>query len=259
MEVCFRQATLRDVAAMMTLWKQCFPEDDEGFIRRFFDQTPISAGFVSCKGDVLASLFLLPAEVLYNGEVLPVRYLYAGCTHPAHRKQGLYAALMSYAAEWAQKNGNRAIYLHPANEPLWRYYQKLGYRAGIGWYCGHPSGEDSAKYFDFASLTASAYLEQRTQYLPDTCPVWQLCPEYTRFFLEEMIADGWRPIATNTGCGVLSPDGVMLYDALARFRPVAKSSCGYFPGGEWADTALWLPLGEGIPEEPGYTAFLGDI
>ncbi|MBQ8753008.1 MAG: GNAT family N-acetyltransferase [Clostridia bacterium] len=257
MERCFRQATGSDISQMMELWRLCFPEDEEGFIRRFFQKMPTTAGFVACKGDVLASLFLLPAEVLCDGRTIPVRYLYAGCTHPAHRRQGIYADLMQYAGEQAKKDGAEAIYLHPATEPLAGYYRRLGYHPGIGWYRTATAGELSVS--GWIPLTAEEYMKRRSRFYPERSAVWQLHPECARFFLEEMMGDGWQPMVGESGCGVLSPDGTVLYDCLSSAGTVGGTACGLLTAGEWENTALWLPLGESEFPERGYTAFLGDI
>ncbi|MBQ8683345.1 MAG: GNAT family N-acetyltransferase [Clostridia bacterium] len=236
---------------MQALWKICFPEDDEGFICRFFENIPVNTGFVACKGDVLAMLFLLPAQVLFTEAAIPVRYLYAGCTHPEHRRQGLYPALMTFAAEQAASEGAKAIYLHPADDSLADYYRRLGYRDGIGsWQC---SGEAASS---FTEVTPEEYVTGRQAYFPGNMPVWRLDTPYERLFLQEMVADGWLPGQFSEGCALLSPDYTVLYDCLTKAPGIIDSA-------RWNNTAQWIPIGDlplpELAEQPGYTAFLGDI
>jgi len=51
-------------------------------------------------------------------------------THPAHRRQGICAALVHHVstAEQAQEPGNRMVILADAGEPAERIYTRLGYR-----------------------------------------------------------------------------------------------------------------------------------
>ena len=131
MELTFRQGTADDIPALKSLWKQCFPDDTDSFIDAFFGVVPVTRCLVACKGEPLSVLFLLTATVAYKDTTIPVRYLYAGCTHPEHRRQGIYEKLISYAGMYAASAGAAAIYLHPADDSLREYYKMRGYRDGI--------------------------------------------------------------------------------------------------------------------------------
>ena len=255
MVVCFRQAADSDIPSMTALWQMCFPEDNKAFVERFFAKFPAEYGFVACKAELLAMLFLLPAVVKYRNETYPVRYLYAGCTHPAHRQQGIYKQLLSFAAEQASAMGADSIYLHPATDSLVRYYEKCGYRTGIGeWIANGGCG-------DAVNLSAEEYLQKRALLLPSDIPVWQLEEDGIRFFLQEMLADGWKAVGGDAFCGLLSQDGSSGYDChgIAYGNMAAGSS-----GTVFRNTAMWLPIGESplsaiMENQRGYTAFLGDI
>ena len=264
MERHFRLATAADIPEMKALWKLCFPEDEEGFIQRFFEKTPATTGLLACKGEILSMLFLLPAQVVTGGQSIPVRYLYAGCTHPAHRGQGIYPALMEYAAQHAATMGAEAIYLCPASASLAVYYHRLGYRDGIG--CWERRAETVDTSACRTEVTVTAYFEARRHFLPENRLVWQLEEPFERFFLEEMVRDGWSPVIGDSGCGVLSADGRVGYDRLTADSTFmhAPLVCGADNSGTWRNTALWLPLGSTglvalMGNNKAYTAFLGDI
>ncbi|MBQ9860403.1 MAG: GNAT family N-acetyltransferase [Clostridia bacterium] len=255
MDIGFRQATPDDVSAMVALWKLCFPEDDEAFIHRFFAEFPAECGLVACKGDLLAMLFLLPAAVVYRDKQYPVRYLYAGCTHPAYRNRGIYTRLLSFAAEQAALLGARAIYLHPASDSLVEYYKRCGYRSGIGEWGMDGTGRNGT------DISAEDYVLKRAALAPSDTPVWQLSDEGNLFFLREMLADGWSTMGNEFFCGLLSQDGNYGYDCHG--AACGKSAVGV-SGTEFRNTAMWLPIGDSplhtiMDTKRGYTAFLGDI
>lgn len=244
----FRRAGSEDFVQMQRLWKQCFPEDDSAFIQRFFLEIPFGSGFAACKGEVLAMLFLLPAQVKLGAQTVSVRYLYAGCTHPAHRGLGIYPRLMQYAASQAAEDGAAAIYLCPASPSLADYYRRLGYRDGIGgWFTENAAPPENRRAVD-----VDEYLELREKYIPADMPVWRLDPFTERFFCREMMEDGWRAVAFPGGCGLFSDEDTVGYDVLS---PQMSR--------EWKNTAQWIPLAESVLSEwmrggNAYTAFLGD-
>ncbi len=247
MDLCFRQATPEDIPAMQTLWEQSFPEDESRFIAEFFAKAPISCGFIACKGEVLSMLFLLPAQVEFGSCCWSARYLYAGCTQPSHRGQGIYTRLMQFAAMQAATQRISAIYLHPASQDLVAYYRKLGYRDGIGSYIA------PARDGQLPVVSVSEYLARRRTLLCSSTPRWVLEDDWEAFFLADMQCHGWTPTANATGCTVVSPQQDIFYDTLPGRAEV------------WQNTALWLPIGEDISlvgvmnNAKAYTAFLGDI
>ena len=258
MEPIFRQANDADIPQIEQLWKTCFPEDDLGYIHRFFDKIPVSTGLVACKGEILSMLFLLPAEVVADGKIYPVRYLYAGCTHPAHRKGGLFGELLRYARSFVAMLGEQGIYLHPASESLVTYYERHGYRPGIGGWLRH--GTERSK--QAVTIDTDAYWAAREHLLPTNQAYWRLLQPADCFFLDEMLSDGWQAVADTTGCCLISPDGRFAYDCLGDF---SAAVCFGAAGDEWQNTAWWIPAEEGnalctvMVDNNAYTAFLGDI
>lgn len=261
METVFRRAEVSDIPSMQQLWLTAFPDDPADFVQRFFSIIPVKSAFVACKGEVLASLFLLDGTAMINGSTYPVRYLYAGCTHPEYRRQGLYGKLIEFAATQAEADGAIAIYLHPASESLSGYYLHRGFRKGIGWYRKTNPGFNSLSVS--TPVTSVSYQRIRAEYFPPNAGCWRLSTAAEQFFLEELVADGWQPFACDAGCGVLSPDGSFVYDYLPQNGEYKVKECaGWFSDGRWENTALYFPLNgcpEISPDTRMYTAFLGDI
>lgn len=105
------------------LWSICFGDSEE-YISFFIDNCPDYIGIGYFKEDKLVAMcFLLEGYI--NGE--KCKYLYAACTHPDCRKQGIMGKLLEYAKIYCAENGYSAIFLVPANEHLYRYYSTFGY------------------------------------------------------------------------------------------------------------------------------------
>jgi len=255
----FRQATLADLPQMMSLWHLCFPEDDEAFVCRFFAETPIEQGLVACKGEVLSMLFLLPAELVVDGNRYPVRYLYAGCTHPDFRHGGVFAALLRYALRFVQEAGECGIYLCPADYELASYYEKQGYRGGIGGWLGNGMYDAALMH----TVSVEEYRAARDRFLPTDLPYFRLGEQAERFFCDELRRDGWQLLSSDSGCCVLSEDGSFAYDCLGALPAV--SCYGAVPTATKQNTAWWISTEQGkaidtaLLNGEAYTAFLGDF
>jgi GNAT superfamily N-acetyltransferase len=62
-------------------------------------------------------------------------YIFLLYVSPAHRRQGIAAALMKQAEEWAKEKGDRQIGLQvfQHNQPALNLYEKLGYAPQSLW------------------------------------------------------------------------------------------------------------------------------
>lgn len=88
-----RLAQETDVPQLKTLWLRCFPEDTRQDVDAFFQTVwPLADCLIALSPEAperpASMAFLLPAEVCFSGQRLPVRYLYAGCTAPEFRGRG---------------------------------------------------------------------------------------------------------------------------------------------------------------------------
>lgn len=125
-------ATAKDSHAVQKIWKTCFGDGDSYI--RFFVKTHLPAGrcLVSKEnGQPVSMLFLLPSRCFYHGEQRAVQYIYAAATLPLYRHRGLMEALLACAHNLAVEKGLLFTCLKPANEPLYRYYGKLGYQTAF--------------------------------------------------------------------------------------------------------------------------------
>ena len=80
-------------------------------------------------GSPAAMLCALPAELVGDdGDAVPAAYLYAVCTAPALRGRGHCRLLLQEAEQDLKRQGIRAAVLVPAEESLFGFYARFGYR-----------------------------------------------------------------------------------------------------------------------------------
>ena len=125
------RAARRDLPALTRLWQACFG-DPEAEVRAFwqalFDCTPVYLRRAP-DGSPAAMLCALPAELVGDdGDAVPAAYLYAVCTAPALRGRGHCRLLLQEAEQDLAKQGIRAAVLVPAEESLFGFYTRFGYR-----------------------------------------------------------------------------------------------------------------------------------
>ena len=78
--------------------------------------------------EIAAAVYLLPASVLAGREDLQAHYVYAAATLPRFRSRGYMSSLLAYAAIAGADRGDRFSAVLPADEGLYRFYEKFGYR-----------------------------------------------------------------------------------------------------------------------------------
>lgn len=117
-----RRAGKNDLPGMQRLWQRCFGDPQE-YVTRFFSALyGAGEGRVAERDGKLAAMALgldLMELETAEGERLPCRYLYAVCTAPEARDQGL-GSRVSQAVE--------ANIVLPADPGLYAYYTRLGFQ-----------------------------------------------------------------------------------------------------------------------------------
>ncbi|MDR1464125.1 MAG: GNAT family N-acetyltransferase [Oscillospiraceae bacterium] len=122
-----------DAPQILSLWQTCFG-DDEAYIQFFLAHAfPLCRGIAAREeGRVVSMLFLLPGSLTQGETNLPAAYVYAVCTDPLFRSRGLAAGLIRFARDHAKDLGNvEALCLLPAEEGLYDYYARLGFRTAF--------------------------------------------------------------------------------------------------------------------------------
>ncbi len=236
---------------LASLWHACFPTDSVDYATAFLSRVPSETVALvgESDGEAVTMLLLLPASAQFRDETYTVRYLYAGCTHPAARGRGYYRRLMAVAEQLVRERGEAAIYLHPADAALTETYRRLGYLDGI---CRGVSTDGVRRLVPCADI--DSYKAARIAAIESAkqrCVVWDMAPLVLEIFLQDAVADGaalWRGEST-----VVIQDGERMYDGIS-------------PSTARDDTTfcLWLPTGnitelfQYMQKYGGLTGMVGD-
>ncbi len=128
-----RFARKSDFADVSALWRNVFG-DEEKIINKFLSVHYSADNTVVFEdaGDIKAMFFLLGGEAVIEGNRYPSRYLYAACTAPEYRGRGIMADMIDFARKASAESGYDFICLLPAEESLYGYYERFGFKALYG-------------------------------------------------------------------------------------------------------------------------------
>jgi GNAT superfamily N-acetyltransferase len=115
------------------IWKLCFGDDD-AYIEFYFanrykeDETLL----LIADGEIVSMLTIIPVEVVTeDGETIPSAMQYAVATHPEYRGRGFVSRLMDFCDRHLKQNRIEMSVLVPAEERLFDFYGKRGYKKGF--------------------------------------------------------------------------------------------------------------------------------
>ncbi len=113
----------------LALWALCFEEPEEE-VREAIAALAAGGATSLCllRGDRILSQGMLLPLTLTEGRGL---YLYALCTHPAERGQGLLRRLIEEAVAFARREGFFFLCLIPGDASLFEVYRRMGFTREI--------------------------------------------------------------------------------------------------------------------------------
>ncbi len=133
-------ANKENISQLYDLWQICFGDDKET-IDMFFNNSFECENTIVCVDDekVVAMMFLLPEVIkICEKEYLPTYsvtnkeysayYLYALGTTPEYRQRGIMGEMIEYAARLSKDRQIDYLFLVPASESLFGYYEKRGFQ-----------------------------------------------------------------------------------------------------------------------------------
>lgn len=128
----FSVANKTDKADIYSLWSEAFGDSKE-IIDFFFNNLLDFDNALVCRenGEIVSMLFLIPAEIAIEEKIYPAYYIYAAATKQIYRKQGIMSALLDFSAEYAKNNNIDFLFLHPANDELYNFYEKNGFQTSF--------------------------------------------------------------------------------------------------------------------------------
>ena len=125
MNVLYRAASPSDHPQLISLWEKVFEEPREA-VELFFERNLSIHGYLAqYDNSPIAAVYLTDATL--NGQ--QAHYLCGAATLPEFRCRGVMSELIEYALNDAKSRGDSYSLLFPANEGLYRFYERLSYRA----------------------------------------------------------------------------------------------------------------------------------
>ena len=117
---------------MYSLWQSCFGDDNET-IDMFFKNSFSYENAVICtdKAEVVSQLFLLPEKLSLGEKEYFAYYIYAAATAESYRKQGIMGSLLEFTSALAADRKADYLFLVPATEKLFDYYEKFGFYKAV--------------------------------------------------------------------------------------------------------------------------------
>ena len=112
------------------LWRTCFGDTDE-YIRYFFVNRYVPENCLVFVDDAVrrpvAMLHLLNLFIAEDGGLVPSQYIYAACTRPDYRRQGIMRQLIEMAQKLGEYRNLKYSVTVPAQPRLFRYYARYGF------------------------------------------------------------------------------------------------------------------------------------
>jgi len=210
-----RIAVPSDRPALTALWTSCFG-DASAVVESFFD-TVWDNVTVFVTDDVSAMLTAMPVR----WQDKSAAYIYAVATDPDHRGKGLCNALMAYAEDFLRSRGFSYAILSPAEESLFRFYEKMGYQTSF--YCQRSDFQKNLSSLSVFAVSPEAYAELRKRFAPDGV-------EYPEYLLRLQESAGQLLKIGDIGCAAVEQyvSKTFAAELLATDEAVAASSlCHY--------------------------------
>lgn len=121
-----------DKTELKKLWQTVFGDKDD-VVDYFFDYAAeyYDAYVYRCDGKIVSAFYLLDADIVTASERKKCKYLYAAATLPEYRNRGFMGEMIEYAAEYLKNKGFDCLFLCPAEESLFGYYEKFGFKSAF--------------------------------------------------------------------------------------------------------------------------------
>ena len=117
-------AKTNDKNELSSLWQMTFLEDSK-VIEYFFNNVlkDVVTPVIKIDGEIASSLFLLPCKIgEYKGMCV-----YCAMTKYSHRGKGYMKELLDFSYNYCLEKGFDFLFLVPAEESLFDYYEKCGF------------------------------------------------------------------------------------------------------------------------------------
>ncbi len=258
-----RTAHADDFGKLKKLWSSCFDDPTE-VIDAFFEKTvtPENVVAVFDGNEAVSSAYLLESEIKTGGVKHNAFYIYAVCTEKRYRGKGLMRNVLAFCEKTARERNADYIFLVPANDGLFKMYEKIGFEVGFTF------KEEIVEKSDFSSncdssvcdrtveLTYERYLSFRKKFPENTALASLKEKAFNSFYFP--IGESVVCLCNGDGYAVYESenDNITVYemfgDEKSLINSVFESS-----GKDKLTLRKPLPCGDGVPF--GMYRALGDV
>ncbi len=118
-----------DIPELKKLWQTVFGDSDNVTDFFFENTVDIEDAYVyKTAGKCVSAFYLIDSPIKEGNETKKAKYLYAAATLPEYRKKGIMGKMLEYAIRILRISGYDRLFLYPANENLYNYYEKFGFK-----------------------------------------------------------------------------------------------------------------------------------
>ena len=156
-----KKTATSDVPHLKRLWKEAFGDTDE-FIDGFFSLgfSPDRSLALYCEDEIASVIYWFDCEFKNK----KVAYVYGVATRKCERGKGYSTLLMKRAHEMLYEDGYVGVILVPADEGLFRFYERIGYLNCC--LIDEKLHTASADTQSITKISAKEYLTLRNTFLP---------------------------------------------------------------------------------------------
>ncbi len=159
MTIKLRQANKNDIPTLKKLWQICFG-DRMRYIDVFFEKMFVAENtVVAIADDKLAGVVYVLERNLCGKKLM---YGYAIGVFPEYRGNNICEKMLDFIKKKAEAE-DCIFGLHPANEKLAEFYQRIGLNEMYSLKEVDTSGYDSDKTYDFEDITAGEFYNLRKE------------------------------------------------------------------------------------------------
>ena len=154
----YRIANTGDREGLISLWQRVFKDERETVELFFENAVRTENAFICADGErIISVVYIFPAKIIDGDKQLKAGYIYAAATDEAYRRKGIMSALLKLAADMAGQRGYDLLFLRPAEDYLFDYYKKQGYKTVL---CTYPMTEIGERVPDFPRVCQCRGLEK---------------------------------------------------------------------------------------------------
>ncbi len=115
----------KDLKIIKQNWK-CIFGDSDSFVDELFSLSPMVFA-LKTDGEISSSLLVI--EMVYKGH--KTGYIYGAMTVEKFRNRGLMKKLLDEVCKTLEKKGFSAVFLLPASDELYAYYERCGFEKNL--------------------------------------------------------------------------------------------------------------------------------